>query len=170
MLTPVQQYQYGTPVVMIQNKERTTRFINDYQSINHQLVRKSHPLPIIDKKIQQLEIFQYATALDLNMGYYTINILTASQDMTTIVTEFGKFIYNSLPMGMWAPGYILQAKVDDLLENTVGVKTYINAILVLRKERFSKHMEQPNISFGKLRASGLKVNATECSFGVNNIP
>ena len=31
-------------------------------------------------------------------------------------------------------------------------------------------MEQPNISFGKLRASGLKVNATECSFGVNNIP
>ena len=100
MLTPVQQYQYGTPVVMIQNKERTTRFINDYQSINHQLVRKSHPLPIIDKKIQQLEIFQYATALDLNMGYYTINILTASQDMTTIVTEFGKFIYNSLPMGM----------------------------------------------------------------------
>ena len=42
------------------------------------------------------------TALYLDIGYYTIMILPASQEMMTIVTEFGKFIYNRLPMGMCA--------------------------------------------------------------------
>ena len=67
--------------------------------------------------MHQLEGFQYATALDLNMGYYTISISPASQDTTTIVTEFGKFIYNRLPMGMCASGDIFQAKVDELLSD-----------------------------------------------------
>ena len=40
--------------------------------------------------MQQLEGFQYATTLDLNVGYYTISILRASQYMTTIVTDFWK--------------------------------------------------------------------------------
>ena len=51
------------------------------------------------------------------MGYYTIMLLTASQYMTKIVTEFGKFKYNCLPMGMCAYVYIFQDKVDDLLGN-----------------------------------------------------
>ena len=38
--------------------------------------------------MQQLESFQYGSALDINLGYHTISISPASQDMTTIVTEF----------------------------------------------------------------------------------
>ena len=80
--------------------------------------------------MQQLEGFQYATALDLNMGYYNIRISPTSQDMTTIVTEFGRFKYNRLPMGMWTSGNIFQFKVDELLGDIEGVKTYIDDILV----------------------------------------
>ena len=56
--------------------------------------------------------------------------------MTTIVTEFGKFRYNWLHMGMFASGDILQAKVDELLSDIKGVKMYIDDILVLNKESF----------------------------------
>ena len=48
-----------------------------------------------------------------------------------IVTEFGKFRYNRLPMGMCASGDIFQAKVDELIGNIEGVKMYINDILIL---------------------------------------
>ena len=34
----------------------------------------------------QLGGLQYVKALDLNMGYYTIRIYPAIQDMTTIIT------------------------------------------------------------------------------------
>ena len=70
------------------------------------------------------------------MGYYTIRLSPASQDTMTIVTEFGKFIYNRLPMGMCASGDILQARVDELLVDIEGVNTYINDILVLGKDIF----------------------------------
>ena len=84
--------------------------------------------------MQHLERFQYATALDINMGYYTIRIFPAIQDMTTVFTVFDKFRYNRLPMGMCDLGYIFQAKVDELLGDNEGFKTYIYDKLVLSKD------------------------------------
>ena len=120
--------------------------------------------------MQQLEGFQYATALYLNMGYYTIRLLPASQDMTTIVAEFGKFGYNRLPMGMCALGDIFQAKVDELLGNIEGIKTYTGDKIVLIKCCLKNHIEQLRIIFGIFRAAGLKANAHKCSFGLKEIP
>ena len=87
-----------------------------------------------------------------------------------IVTGFGKFRYNHLPMGMCASVDIFQDKVDRLLGGIKGVKTYIDPILVLSKDCFRKHIEQPIMMFGRLRAAGLKVNAPKCSFWLNDIP
>ena len=86
MLTPVQQSQYGTPVFIIPKKKGTLRFMTDYRRLNQKLVRNPYPLPRIGKTIQKMEGFQYVTALYLNMVYYNISILPASQDMTKIVT------------------------------------------------------------------------------------
>ena len=41
--------------------------------------------------MQQLEGFKFVTALDLNTEYYIIRLDAKSKDITTIVTEFGKF-------------------------------------------------------------------------------
>ena len=99
------------------------------------------------------------------MGYYTIRLSPASQDMTTIITEFGKFRYNRLPMGMCDSRDIFQAKVDKLLGDIEVVKTYINDILVLSKDCFGNHIEHLIMIFSRLRDSGLKVNSPNCSFG-----
>ena len=55
------------------------------------MVIKPYPLPRVGKKILQLEEFHYDKALDLNIGYYIIEILTHSKYMKTIFTKFGKF-------------------------------------------------------------------------------
>ena len=73
------------------------------------------------------------------MVYYNISLSPASQYMTTIVTEFGKFKYNCLPMVICASGDIFQAKVDNLLGDIKGVNIYINDIIFLNKEIFYKH-------------------------------
>ena len=89
--------------------------------------------------------------------------------MMTIVTEFGKFRYNRLPIGMCASADIYKSKVDKLLGNIKGVKTYIDDILVLTKDCFKNHMHQLRIIFGILCAAGFKVNASKCCFGLINI-
>ena len=116
--------------------------------------------------MKQLEGFQYATALDLNRRYYTISLSPDSQDMITIVNEFGKFRYNRLRMGMCASEDIFRAKVDNIIGDIEGIKTYIYDILVLIKDSFEKHIDQLIIIFGRLRAAGLKVNAPKYSFGL----
>ena len=80
------------------------RFITDYHRLNQQLVINIYSLPIIDETMQKLEGFQYLNALDLNMGYYTIRLSPASQDMTVIITKFETFRCNCLPMGICASG------------------------------------------------------------------
>ena len=101
------------------------------------------------------------TTLDLNMGF---RISPASQYMTSVVTQIWKFEYNCLPMGMYALEYILQDKVDKLICDIDGIKTFIDDILVLRKEILYKHIEQLWIIFCRLRAAGLKANNPKCSF------
>ena len=164
VLTLVQQSHYGTPVLIIPRKEGTVRFIMDYHRLNHKLVIKPYPLTIIGEKIYHLEGFRNLTALYLNMGYYNIRLLPASQDITKIITEFGKFKYNHLPMGMCASEDIFQDKLVEMHADIEGVKTYIGDILVLIKERFSKHIEALRIIFGRFQISGLTLNASNFSF------
>ena len=74
------------------------------------MVINTYPLPIIGETIQYLEGFHYVTALDINMGSYTITLLPSSQDMMKIVTEFSESRYKCLPMRMCALGDILQSQ------------------------------------------------------------
>ena len=78
--------------------------------------------------MQKMEGYQYANALDIIMGYYTIRLSPASQNMTTMVTEIGKFRYSCLPMGMCTSVDIFQAKVDKVPGDIEGFKTYIDDI------------------------------------------
>ena len=89
-----------------------------------------------------------------------------SQKMTKIVTEFDKFRYNHLPMGIGVFGDIFQTKLDKLLGDIEGIKKYIENVLVLSKDWFRKHIEQLRIIFGGLHTSGLKFNAPKWSFGL----
>ena len=104
------------------------------------------------------------------MGSYTIRLSPTSQDMTKIVTEFGKFKYNFLPMGMCASGDIFPDKLYELLGDIEGVKTCIDNILVLNNESSSKHIEQLRIIYGRLCTEGLQVDAPKCSFVIKYIP
>ena len=122
VLTPVQQEKYGTSIFIIPKTEGNVRFIIDYHKIDQKQVRNMYPIRGIVKKIHKLEGVQYATTLDINMGYYTVSLSTDSQDMKKIATEFGKFKYKRLPMGMCALGEISQDRVDELLGDIEGIK------------------------------------------------
>ena len=88
----------------------------------------------------QLEVFQYATALDLNTGYNNLRISPAIQYMLTTLMNL---LNSDTFVSLWACALRVicsKTKVDELLGDTEGVKTYINDILVLIKDRFSKHI------------------------------
>jgi len=61
--------------------------------------------------------------------------------LTTIVTEFGKFRYNVLPMGLCISGDIFQAKVNELLLGDIeGLYAYFDDVLLTTKGLFEEHL------------------------------
>ena len=71
---------------------------------------------------------------------------------------------------MCASGDIFQAKVDYILGDTEGIKTYKNDILVLSKESFSNHIDNLIVIFDRLRCIVLEINMTKWSFWLYYIP
>ena len=69
-------------------------------------------------------------------------------------------------MGLCTSSYTFQHKLYELLGDIEEVKTYIDGILVLAKGSFYQQMYQIRVIFSRLHKSGLKVNATKCSFGL----
>jgi hypothetical protein len=59
--------------------------------------------------LQELVGFIYTTALDLNMGYYTIKLYPAASKTCTIIFPWGKYPHKRLPMGFGGSADIFQA-------------------------------------------------------------
>ena len=61
--------------------------------------------------------------------------------MCTIVTEFGKYRYRRLPMGVACSPEIFQAKIYKLLGDIKGGKAYIDDMLVIKRGSFDEHLQ-----------------------------
>ena len=169
VLERVQQSEWGSPTFIVPKKDNKVRFVSDFRRLNQKLKRKPYPLPRISDTLQQLEGFQYATSLDMNMGYYHIRLSEEASNMCTIITEFGKYRYKRLPMGVSCSPDIFQAKIYDLLGDIEGTRAYIDDILVIKRGTFSEHLEQLEEIFRRCQKTNLKLNADKCRFGLNEI-
>jgi hypothetical protein len=67
--------------------------ISYFREVNKRLVRKLYPIPKISTVLQELEGFTYATALDSNMGYYTICFDCDTSKICTLIFPLGKYSY-----------------------------------------------------------------------------
>jgi hypothetical protein len=80
--------------------------ITNFREFNKWIVRRPYPIPKISTTLQELEGFTYATALYLNMGYYTIRLNPRVVEMFTIIFPWGKYSYLRLPMVIsWFSGH-----------------------------------------------------------------
>ena len=66
--------EWASPSFIIPKKNRTVCFLSNFWEVNKRLVRKPILIPKISMVLQELEGFTFATALDLNMGSYTIRL------------------------------------------------------------------------------------------------
>ena len=118
---------------IIPKKNGTVQFITDFRKVNAKLVRKPNPIPKISDVMKKLEGFQYATALDLNMGYYTLRLDPDAQKICTLITPFGKYAYLRLPMGVSCSPDIFQEKMSDLVAGLDFARTYLDDLLCLSR-------------------------------------
>ena len=85
VLRKVNRSEWGAPSFIIPKKDGSVRVITDFRELNKRIRRKPFPIPRIQDMLLKFEGFQFATSLDLNMGYYHI--------------ELRRTVYHSSPLG-----------------------------------------------------------------------
>ena len=77
----------GRTNVSYTKKRQHSRFISDFRDLNKRILRQPYPIPKIQDLYLRLEGSRYGTTLDLNMGYYHIELSAKSKELFTIVTQ-----------------------------------------------------------------------------------
>ena len=161
--------EWASPTFIIPKSNQTVRFISDFREVNKRLKRNPFPIPKISTVLQELEGFQYATALDLNMGYYTIRLDPDAQKICTIILPWGKYSYLRLPMGIAGSPDIFQSRMSGLMRDLDFVRTYLDDLLIISKSSFDDHLIELEEVLTRLKQAGLRVNAAKSTFCASEI-
>ena len=165
VLKRIQESEWAFPSFIIPKKSKipgkpgTVRFLSDLRELNKRIIRKPYPLPKIATVLQELEGFMYATALDLNMGYYTLRLSLATSEMCTIIFPWGKYSYQRLPMGASNAPDVFQAKMGTLFQALEYVRAYLDDLLILSSATFEDHLDKLGQVLQGLQEKSLRINA-----------
>jgi Reverse transcriptase (RNA-dependent DNA polymerase) len=132
--------EWASPTFAIAKKNGTIRVVSDFRKLNSLLQRHPFPIPKIGDMIRSMEGFTFATALDLNMGYYHIKLDADAQKLCTIIFPWGKYKYKRLPMGIKIAPDIFQNVMSKLTQDLEYVKIYLDDLLILTNSSFADHL------------------------------
>jgi hypothetical protein len=138
---------------------------------------KRHPFPIpkIGDMILSMEGFTFASALDLNMGYYHIKLDADAQKLCTIVFPWnmGKYKYKRLPMGIKIYWFQMFFKTSFLslskIWNMLRLSCYLDDLLLLTNSSFKDHLLRLEMVLARLSTAGMKVNISKSKFFAEQI-
>jgi hypothetical protein len=99
-------------------------------------------MPSIHELFKCFEGFTYCSALNLNMGFWTIPLDKPSQCLCTIILPWGKYCYLRLPMGLACSPDVYQEKMSEIFIDMISIIVYQDDILVLTSGSFDDHLQQ----------------------------
>ena len=142
VLKKVNHSEWASPTFVIPKKDKTIRFISDFRELNRRIKRFPFPIPNIQDLLRKLGGFKWASALDLNMGYYHIELCPDSKKLCTIVLPWGKYEYQKLPMGLCNAPDIFQENMTNLFRELEYEREYIDDLLITTNGTYQNHLKK----------------------------
>jgi hypothetical protein len=118
-----------------------------------------------------MEGFTFASALDLNMGYYHIKLDVDAQNLCTIVFTWciGKYKYKRLSMGIKIAPDVFQNVMSKLVQDLEYVKTYLDDLLIQTSNNFKDLLLKLEMVLARLSTAGMRVNISTSKFFAEQI-
>jgi hypothetical protein len=156
------------PTFTTQKKDGRVRWISDLRELNKCIIRKQHPLSIINDILRKRNCYELFSNLDISMQYYTFELDEESSDLCTIVTPFGKSKHKRLPMGLKCFPNYAQEVTENIFCNLVDTDVYIDGVGAFSKN-WEKRIALLHQICTRLVENGFTVNPPRCEWGVKEI-
>ena len=140
----------------------------DYTDLNEACSKDSFPLPRIDQIVDASTRHGMLSFLDAFSGYHQIPMHPSDAEKTAFITPHKLFYYHVMSFSLKNVGATYQRLVTKMFKPLLGktIEVYIDDMLVKSKER-PDHAEHLQEVFELLRAYGMKLNLSKCTFGVS---
>ena len=132
-------------------------FISDIRELNKRILWQPYPTPKIQYILLRLGGFCYGTTLDVNMGYCHIELSAKYKELCTIVTQWGNYEYQQLPMGMCNSPDKFQENMSEIFVNIETVRVYIDDLLNVTKGSWTENITSLEDMFTLLQKAGFMI-------------
>ena len=88
---------WAAPTVLVRKTDGSLSWCIDYRKLNDRSVKEAYPLPKISMCLDSLSGARYFLTLDLQSGYWQIEMAEKDIPKTAFITNYGLFEYTKMP-------------------------------------------------------------------------
>jgi transposase InsO family protein len=155
--------------VCVSKSNGKIRLCLDPKDLNNAIKRPHYVTPTLEDILPRLNQAQFFSILDARSGYWNIKLDSASADLTTFNTAFGRYRFNRLPMGIKCAQDEFQRMIDMTfgnIPNTVGIADD----LVVYGRTEDEHDKALHAVLQRAREAGPKFNEEKMILKCSEIP
>ena len=157
------QSPWSSPVVLVQKKDGSTRFCVDYRKLNNLTLKDSYPLPWIDESLDALRGSKWFSTLDLQSGYFQVEMDPADAEKTAFTTICGLYQFKVMSFGLCNAPATFERMMEIILSGLhwETCLLYIDDVIIFA-DSFEQHLERLSEVLSRLQTAGLKLSPKKC--------
>ena len=155
---------WASPLVFVKKSDGSTRVCVDYRKVNNLTTFCAYPLPRVADCLDCLHGAKVFSTLDLQAGYWQIELKPEDRPKSAFVTRYGLFEYVTMPFGLCnAPSTF--ERCMELIMKGLQWKTLLIYLddLIIFSSTFDEHISRLDEVLTRLSNAGLKLKPSKCS-------